>query len=165
MTRIFPARDYNGLGASDGALHNVTSPLGQNPFYSPTVFNYFEFDYVIPATTVLSPEFQLLNTATSVKKTNALYTLIFEGVTPNATDSLRGTSLDISGLLSHAVNDPTGNQLLDAASQQMMHGTLSTEHRNLILSAVQAVPATDPILRTKTVVYLIAASSQYQVQR
>jgi uncharacterized protein (DUF1800 family) len=165
LGRIFPARDYNGISLSDGALHAQSSLLGQNPFYSPTVFNYFNPDFVIPNTTILAPEFEILNTTTAINRTNVLYTLVFEGITPNATDSLRGTSLDFNEVLPAAEADPSGNRMLDVLNAKMLHGTLSPEHRTALLTAVAAVPAADPLKRVKTAVYLIAASSQYQIQR
>ncbi|HMJ07610.1 MAG TPA: DUF1800 family protein, partial [Pyrinomonadaceae bacterium] len=94
LTRLFPARDFNGESLSDGALGGHVTNLGQNPFNSPTVFNYFLPDYVVPGTTVIAPEFGLMNTGIAVKRTNLLSVLIFDGLTANATDSLRGTSLD-----------------------------------------------------------------------
>ncbi len=139
--------------------------MGQNPFYSPTVFNYFHPDYVIPGTTILAPEFELLNTGSAVSRTNFLYLFTFEGITPNATDSLRGTSLDYSEFVPFAEADATGGQLVDALNSKMMHGILSSQQRDLIVAAVQAVPSTDPLKRAKTAVYLLACSSQYQVQR
>jgi uncharacterized protein (DUF1800 family) len=165
LGRVFPAKNWLGDGPSDGALYNPTTALGQNPFYSPTVFNYFTPTYVVPSTTVLAPEFEILNTTTAISRTNVLYTLIFEGLTPNAGDSLRGTSLDISELVQLAQDDPSGNQLMDVLSLKLMHGTLSSQQRSSILNAVLAVPSTNPSLRAKTAVYLLAASSQYQIQR
>ena len=165
LARLFPARDFSGEYLSDGALSNYVKKLGQDPFYSPTVFNYFAPDYVVPGSTILAPEFELLNTGTAINRTNLLYTLIFEGFTPNAADSLRGTRLDLSEMVPFASADPTGGQLMDALNQKMMHATMSAEHREKILAAVLAVPASDALLRVKTAVYLIAASSQYQVQR
>lgn len=165
LARIFPARDYNGTSLSDGALSSHSTKLGQNPFNSPTVFNFFTPDYVVPGTTILAPEFEILNTGTAISRTNLLYTLIFEGLTANATDSLRGTSLDYSEVLPYAEADPTGGQLLDILNSKMMHGAMVAEQRNSIITALQAVPAANPLLRVKTAVYLIAASSQYQIQR
>ena len=165
LTRIFPARDYNGEGPSDGGLASSISPLGQDPFNSPTVFNYFSPDYIIAGTTVLAPEFEILNTGNAVKRTNLLHTLIFEGLPANATDSFRGTSLDFSEFLPAASGDPTGNQLLDLLNTRMMHGAMAQAQRDKILTALSAVPASNPLQRIKTAVYLIAASSQYQIQR
>jgi hypothetical protein len=165
LTRIFPAKDFNGVGPSDGALHSQTGALGQNPFYSPTVFNYFNAEFVVPGTTIRAPEFDILNTGMAVNRTNLLSVLIFEGITPNATDSLRGTSLDYNEVLPLTTDDPTGGQLLDFLNNRMMHGTLLPAHRSAILNAVQAVSPSNPMLRIKTAVYLIAVSSQYQIQR
>jgi uncharacterized protein (DUF1800 family) len=165
LGRIFPARDFNGTSISDGALSSHSTRLGQNPFNSPTVFNYFTPEYIVPGTTVLAPEFEILNTGTAINRTNLLHTLVFEGITANATDSLRGTSLDYSEVLPFAEADPNCGQLLDVLNTKMMHGAMVVEQRNSIITALQAVPASNPLLRVKTAVYLIAASSQYQIQR
>lgn len=165
LARIFPAMDYNKTARSDGALSSYSTQLGQNPFYSPTVFNYFSPDYNVPGTTILAPEFELLNTGTAVKRTNFLHVFIFEGVTANSTDSLRGTSLDYSEYVPVAANDPSGEQLVNYLNERMMHGAMVQEQREAILSAVAAVHASNPLQRVKTAVYLIAVSSQYQIQR
>ena len=165
LGRIFPAKDYNGENITDGALSGHLQPLGQNPFYSPTVFNFFSPDYIIPGTTVLAPEFEILNTGNGVKRINLLHTLIFEGLPANATDSLRGTSLSFGEFVPAAEADPTGNQLLDLLNARMMHGALTQQHKDKILPAVQAVPSSSPLQRVKTAVYLLAASAQYQIQR
>jgi uncharacterized protein (DUF1800 family) len=165
LGRIFPARDFSGENISDGGLAGHMTPLGQNPFNSPTVFNYYSPDYIVPGTTVLAPEFEILNTSNAVKRTNFLHTLIFEGLPANATDSLRGTSLSFSEFVPSASADATGNQLLDLLNVRMMHGALTQAQKDKILTAVVAVPSSNPLLRVKTAVYLLAASSQYQIQR
>lgn len=165
LARNFPAKSWDGLSLSDGGLSSSMIRMGQNPFYSPTVFNFFSPDFIVPGTTLNAPEFQLLNTSSAISRTNFLYTLIFEGITPNATDSLRGTSLDLSEAQAFSEADATGNQLMDFLNFKMMHGALTTEHRNAVLSAILVVPASNPLLRAKTAVYLLASSSQYQVQR
>lgn len=165
LARIFPAVGFNGENRSDGALASYANLMGQNPFNSPTVFNYYSPDYNVPGTTILAPEFELLNTNTSTRRTNFLHTLIFDGLTPNATDSLRGTSLTFTEFLPPTEADPTGVFLLDALNARMMHGRMSLAQRDIILQAVTAVPASNPMLRIKTAVYLIAVSSAYQIQR
>jgi hypothetical protein len=165
LCRIFPALSYNGDASSDGGLASYVSQLGQNPFNSPTVFNYFSPDFIVPGTTVLAPEFEILNTGNGVKRTNLLHTLVFEGLTANATDSFRGTSLNYAEFVPAAEADTTGNQLLDLLNARMMHGAMVQAQKDRILTAVLAVPSTNPLQRVKTAVYLIAASSQYQIQR
>ena len=165
LGRLFPAKSWDGSTLSDGGLSEPMVRMGQNPFNSPTVFNYFLPEYIVPGTTLNAPEFELLNTASAISRTNFLYILIFEGITPNATDALRGTSIDLSEAVAFAGADASGNQLLDYLNTKMMHGTLSAAHRSAILTAIAAVPANNPTLRAKTAVYLLSASSQYQVQR
>ena len=165
LSRMFNAVAFNGGGLSDGSLSISTNRMGQNPFYSPTVFNYFLPDYIVPGTTILAPEFGLLNTGLGINRINFLYSFIYFGLEPNATDSLRGTALNLSEAIAFADADASGNQLLDYLNNKMLHGVMSAAHRNLILNALAAIPVTNPTARAKTAIYLIAASSQYQVQR
>ena len=165
LGRLFPAKSWDGNSLSDGGLSFFMNKMGENAFYSPTVFNYYSPDFVVPGTTLNAPEFQLLNTNSAISRTNFISTLIFDGLAPNATDSLRGTSLDVSEAVAFAEADPSGSQLLDYLNTKMMHGALGTVHRNTVLTAVLAVPAANAVLRTKTAIYLLAASSQYQIQR
>jgi len=46
-----------------------------------------------------------------------------------------------------------------------LHGAMSTEMRDSIKVAVESLPAANPRARVRTAIYLIATSSQYQVQR
>jgi len=47
----------------------------------------------------------------------------------------------------------------------MMHGTMSDEMRSSIETAVSAVSSSNSLLRARQALYLVATSSQYQVQR
>jgi uncharacterized protein (DUF1800 family) len=165
LGRLFPAKSWDGNSLSDGGLSFFMEKMGQNAFYSPTVFNYYPPDYIVPGTTLNAPEFALLSTSSAISRTNFISVLVFDGITPNVTDSLRGTSLDLSEATAFAEADASGNQLLDFLNTKMMHGALLPEQRAAILTAVAAVPATNSLVRTKTAIYLLASSSQYQIQR
>lgn len=165
LGRNFPARSWNGQSITDGGLSDPMKKLGQNPFNSPTVFNYFPPDFVVPGTSLNAPEFALLNTSLATNRTNFISVLVFDGFAPNATDSLRGISIDLSEATEAAAADTTGNRLVDLLNYRLLHGTMSAEHRNSLLTAILAVPETNPALRAKQGVYLVAASSQFQIQR
>ena len=47
----------------------------------------------------------------------------------------------------------------------LLHGTMSAEMREIIRRAVAAVAASNSLKRARTAVYLVATSSQYQVER
>ena len=71
-----------------------------------------------------------------------------------------GTQPDWSALAAVA-GDP--NALLDKLSTLLLHGTMSAETRAAIIPAISAVP--DAPTRAKTAFYLVATSSQFQVER
>jgi len=149
------------LGAtSDGSgLRNPTSSMGQNLFFSPTVFSYFSPDYLIPGTTAFGPEFQIQTTSTVFQRYNFVNSLVF--------GSVGGTALDLTPLINLSQNPDNPGQLLDALNLYFLHGTMSSNMRQAILTAVNAVPAGANQLRdrARTALYLVATSSQFQVQR
>ena len=55
--------------------------------------------------------------------------------------------------------------LVDKVDRILMHGTLSSAAHDAIVTAVKAIKATDTLTRAKTAFYLVATSSQYQVER
>ena len=160
-------------GQSDGVLNSLTAGMDQDVFNSPTVFNYYPFDYVIPSTNLAGPEFAIMTTGTTLKRPNFVNQMIAPGgtTTPgipanNATlGTTCGTAVNITEFQTPAQNDLTGNQLVDALDKQLLNGSMSAGMRGEILTAVQAVAATNPLKRARTAIYLITTSSQYQVQR
>jgi uncharacterized protein (DUF1800 family) len=169
VLRIFNVRSFNGTAESDGDINRLPNGMGQNAFNSPTVFNYFPPDYVVPGTTVLAPEFGIYTTGTAIARANFANTMVMgTGIGVSNPNTPNGTSIDLSDLQAISTADTTGNQLLNQLNQRMMGGNMSNDMRNTIRTAVTAVPATSAanhLLRARTAVYLIATSSQYQVQR
>jgi hypothetical protein len=138
--------------------------MGQNVFYSPTVFNYYPPDYVVPGPGLNGPEFAILTTGTAIARANFMNTIIFNRVTVGA-NTLTGTAINLADMQALAAADTTGNRLLDTLNVKMMHGTMTAQNKATIMTAVNAVASTDPLTRARTAIYLIATSSQYQVQR
>jgi uncharacterized protein (DUF1800 family) len=169
MTNILRHFNVAGAGAnpqSDGNINSYAANLAQNAFNSPTVFNYYPPDYVVPGTTVLGPEFGIYTTGTAIGRANLMNTFLFGTIRNVALpDSPFGTSINLSEWQALAAADPTGHQLLDALNRKLMHGTMSAQMKETIRTAVTAVAANDPLRRARTAIYLIATSSQYQVQR
>ena len=166
MARHFDARSADRAALSDGVLTNETNAMGQIAFMSPTVFNFYPPDYVVPGSTFVSPEFGLLTSGTSVSRINFINTMVFNRIDVNAERRVtRGTSLSFADLQELSAADPSGNALMDDLNNRMMHGTMSAQMRSTILNAVLTVPASDPLQRAKRAVYLVATSSQYQIQR
>lgn len=164
---------------SDGVINNLSNNMAQNVWYPPTVFNYFPPDYVVPGTDVVGPEFGITNTGTSFARINSLNTLVFGQINfqqatttnpfPNAPC---GTSIDLTEEQAWSTADPTANALIEGLNNKMMYGTMSQQMKDQIRNAIigpnaqtPIIPANNPLARARQAVYLVATSSQYQVQR
>jgi hypothetical protein len=84
-------------------------------------------------------------------------------IAPDATViGATGTSLNMSSLQALAA-DP--EQLVAKLDSLLLHGTMSAQMKSAIIAAVNVIPASDTLTRARTAAYLVATSSQYQVQR
>jgi uncharacterized protein (DUF1800 family) len=162
--RHFGVKSADLATQSDGYVWQIIAPLGQFAFYSPTVFNYYPPDYVVPGPGLNGPEFAILTTGTAIARANFMNTIIFSRVTVGA-NTLTGTAINLAEMQALAAADTTSNRLLDALNVKMMHSTMTAQNKATIMTAVNAVAATDSLTRARTAIYLIATSSQYQVQR
>jgi hypothetical protein len=119
------------------------------------------------------PEFGIFSTGTALKRPNFIQQMVGAGTNPTnipannaGLGTTFGTSLSVARYQPLAQADPTGAFLVDTLNKELMHSSMSPQMRNHILQAVQAVTIADNGLkRTRTAVYLVTTSSQYQVQR
>ncbi len=166
LFRAMRAKSANGVSQSDGHVSWMAREMGQSVFRPPTVFSYYPQFYVAPPASagVLGPEFALMNANTSLRRANFVNQMTFwEGIPQDpADDTPYGTVLDFSELQLLAGNP--GN-LVDRLDRLLLHGTMSDELRASIQAAVSAVDPGDPLRRANQALYLVAVSSQYQVQR
>jgi len=166
LARLFDARSADRTALSDGVVTSATSPMGQIALMPPSVFNYYPPDYIVPGSSFNGPEFSLYTTGSAIARINFVNTIVFNGIPINAEARVtKGTSISFADLAAMAAADPSGNQMMDVLNIKMMHGTMSPQMRSTILNVVLTVPDWAPLLRAKRAVYLIATSSQYQVQR
>jgi uncharacterized protein (DUF1800 family) len=172
ILRAFNAQSANRSTQSDGALStctNCTRDQGEEIFKPATVFSYFPQAYLAPPTSagLLGPEFGIMDASTSLKRANFVNTIVFStfGVSCSASSCYQpnGTSIDLTELQQLA---PNPANLVDRLNRLLLHGTMSDDMRNSIVTAVGAVsPPTDTLKRARQALYLVATSSQYQVQR
>ncbi len=153
---------------------NVTSlstPLGQDIFNPPTVFSYFPSDFGLPGTSLVAPEFGLMDTSTTYQRANLVNTFFLansgNGIAASSPNRPTGTQFNYSSYQAMAAGcTGVGScQLVDALNASMMHGAMSSSMRTSIVNAVTGITSSDPASRTRTAIYLVATSSQYQIQR
>lgn len=175
--RAFNVKSFDKLSTSDGVLGSrggdFTGTLDQPIFQPATVFSYYQPGYEVPGTKILGPAFGILSTTTTLRRANNINSFLFLGgvstntsPTPANPDRPRGTSIDIAGLEALAGNPVDVVNALDAL---LLHGTMHPQMRTSIITAMNAINdanvATRNQKRARTAVYLVAASSQYDIQR
>jgi uncharacterized protein (DUF1800 family) len=174
--RAFNVKSFDKTTTSDGALDNrggnSTGSLDQPIFQPATVFSYYQPAYEVPGTKILGPAFGILSTTTTLRRANAVNTFVYSGVAPNTSptpaspDRPRGTSIDIANLEALAGNPPDVVNALDAL---LLHGTMNPQMRTSVLNAMNSINDTNVTTRNqkraRVAVYLIATSSQYDIQR
>jgi uncharacterized protein (DUF1800 family) len=175
MTHLL--RAFNAV--TDGVLvtsvnpGSFSTPLGQNVFNPPTVFSYFPADYGLPGTSLVGPEFGILDTSTTYARTNLMNTLFVanggQGIPISGVNRPSGTQISFASYQTLAANDLTSHQLVDALNTKLMHGTMSVAMNANIVATVNAITnanlTTQALQRTQTAIYLVATSAQYQVER
>jgi uncharacterized protein (DUF1800 family) len=148
---------------TDGAsLTDRVASLGERPYSSPSVFNFYPPDFTIPGTDLVSPEFGIHNTSTAVGRSNLVYSLLYGGIAsdptvPNAT----GTHIATTALEALA----TDNEALTSKVESLLlGGPLPAFAHSVVSKAVFLVPATNKAERVRMALYLTASSYYFQVQ-
>jgi uncharacterized protein (DUF1800 family) len=163
LLRVFNATSDGVLASSPFSYSN---DMGQDLFNPPTVFSYYPAGYGLPGTTLVGPEFGLLDTTTTYKRANFVNSLIIQGIGVSQPNRPTGTQVNFSSYQAMATNP---QQLVSVLNTSMMHGTMSGSMNANIVAAVTAITnanaTTQALQRTQAAIYMIATSSQYQVER
>ena len=175
--RAFNVKSFDKTTTSDGVLGNrsttdFTGSIDQPIFQPPTVFSYYQPGYEVPGTKILGPAFGILSTTTTLRRANNINTLIYSGVSSNTSptagspDRPRGTSIDTANLEALAGNPI---DVVDALDALLLHGTMHPQMRASIITVMNAINdanvTTRNQKRARAAIYLVATSSQYDVQR
>jgi len=166
-------RTFNGTSdgniTATGTRQGLLIEMGQNLFNPTTVFSYYPADLGLPGTNLLGPEFGILDTSTTYKRANFVNTLFMVGIPVSLPDRPTGTQVNYSSYQGILTGGGTPQNLVDALDTDMMHNTMSAAVKLSIVSTITAITnanaTTQAQQRTQTAIYLIATSSQYQVQR
>lgn len=157
-------RAFHG-SARNGRYHfpNPEGSFSQAALRSPTVFNFFEPDYVLPgalaAAGLYAPEYQIFTATTAVTVPNQLQNFIFTGSQPGEAQ----LTLRLDPLLPLA-RQPAA--LLDELSLVLCGGGLSEKTRAEITQVLaEAPPATSDLDRVRSALSLVVISTDCAVQR
>ena len=152
--------------SSTGGRYTITNPensLGQAALRSPTVFNFFHPDYVLPGALatngLVAPEFEITNATTTISVPNYLRGFIFFSASPTATT----ITLNLAAEQTLAA---TPSAQVDHLNAVLCGGNLPTATRDRIVTALNALPtSTTTLERAQTAILLVATSPAGAVQK
>jgi len=147
--------------ASYNTVSNYTSALGEKPYTSGSVFNFFPPNYVIPATTLNAPEFAQENTASAVLRLSLANTLVYNGVSGFTVDLSATSALGMTASQTGNAMTDSGN-LVDSLGIIFLHGQMPTQMRTDIVNHVSTL--TNIPERVRVATYLVITSSVYKVE-
>ncbi len=165
--RTFGARSQSGAW-DIGDMSNMPYGIGQAPFQSPSVFNFFRPGYV-PANSqaassdLVAPEFQIVN-----ESTVAMYVNFMRGVIDGGSWWARDIKADYADEIPLAHDSQA---LLDHLDLTLTAKQLSDDTRTIIKDALDAQAVTqdsaqeDKLKRIHIAVLLVMASNDYLAQR
>ena len=150
-------------GRGDGlGLSGLARNMGQDPYFAPTVFNFYQPDFQLPGTMLAAPPFQIYTEATAVNRANWANTVLFGTVSVPFGPAGTSVTIDMAPLDALAA-DPAA--LVNALDQALLHGSMSSGMRSTIVDAVTRISATRPRARVQNALYLVATSAQFNVSR
>jgi uncharacterized protein (DUF1800 family) len=159
--------------ATDGQRpHSMTWQHSQSLFQSPSVFNYYPADYTLVGSDLPAPEFGIYSTAEFLNRANTVNDLLYsvdqswapewwgpQPYVPNATGT---QSPPLTAFLADAANSDV---LVERLNQLFLHGTMRTDMRKSLVTAVNKIAPTNALRRVKMAVNLILVSVDYQIQK
>jgi uncharacterized protein (DUF1800 family) len=148
--------------ASYNTLSNYSNPLGEKPYTSGSVFNFFPPNYVIPGTTANAPEFGQENTASAVLRLTLANSLVYNGISGFTVDLSATSAL---GMMASATGNATtdSTNLVNALANIFMHGQMPAQMQTDIVNHVATI-VNNPAERVRVATYLVITSSQYKIE-
>ena len=165
-------RAFNG--ASNLGRYTISNPegsLGQAALRAPTVFNFFEPNFVLPgavaAAGLYAPEYQILTDTTALTQPNFYYTYIYN--TRSTTDMSQQTiGLNLADWLPLA---RTPQQLVDSVNLLLTSGNVPKAAVDRMVAAITAMPVgtatntANDLERVRSAIYLAITSPYGAIQK
>ncbi len=154
-------------GTSDGVyLAAQSGAMGQSIYTPGSVFSFYPPGYALPGSAALQgPQFGVHNTTTSVAAFNYAYALLNTTNGIGADASVKGSTGTQVNLTALSALAATPAAMVDKLDALMTHSTLTASEKTAIVTAINAVAATDTLGRARMAAYLVAASPRYLITR
>jgi hypothetical protein len=140
---------------TDDEIDYTGKEFGENLWWAPTVFGFFSPSYTIPGTSIVSPEFGLLNNISIVQKTEFLWQVI--------TMQTGGYTADYAPNSWLFQNFTTVPAMIDALNHLVYHGQMSQQEQAAITSYCSQLNPFDTQLQLRSAVFLALNADSYNV--
>jgi uncharacterized protein (DUF1800 family) len=154
FTNTSSVGDYSGLS-------NYTNALGEKPYTSGSVFNFFPPNYVIPGTTANAPEFGQENTASAILRLTLADNLVNNKISNFKVDLSATSALGLTASKTGVALTDSGN-LVDSLGIIFMHGQMPADMQTAIVNHVATLSNIAERVRVAT--YLVITASQYKIE-
>jgi uncharacterized protein (DUF1800 family) len=157
-------RAFN-VSASSGRfiVNNANFSFSQAPLYAPSVFNFFSPFWsqtgAIENAGLVAPEFQITTDTTVITSANKIRSAVYQQPNVNNPDLL---VLDLS-MQTQLASNPA--MLVDSLNTLLMSGQMSAGMRNIVINAVNQIPAASALERAQTAVHLIVTSPEFVIEK
>jgi len=179
MNKAFDNSTLSGNHRND--MNYVQEFLDQKPNTSPSVFNFFQYDYQpigpIEQAGLMAPEFQITNTKTITGYIKGLFRWVINENPADEYDLYSGEEnstydnevamWDISDEVLLAQDDHL-HILIDRLNLLVAQGRISSTNEAFIINAIKEFPAEDADdleLRTRLAIYLVMSCPEYLINR
>ena len=161
-------KGFNGNpinGSVFTTMEDYYNATGQSALYSPSVFNFFSPFYSplgdIGNAGLVAPEFQVLNSSTSIGYVNHTNWILFTDEYLSSEEGDSTVDVNLSTEWNLADTNPTA--LVDRLNIVLASGQLSTNTKNTIINAISQLSDTDD--RLDLAMYLVMISPDCAIQK
>lgn len=145
-------------------INRLESYLGQHPYRSPTVFNFYLPEFSpsgeIRSQGLVAPEFEILDDSTGLRTFQIMNGLVENGLAPPIGPRNHDAFLDYTPLEPLAA-DATG--LVSYLNLYLTNNSLGEPEQTAIITAVEALPDSQTDARIKRALTLIAIAPSFNV--
>jgi len=152
-----PDRNYAG---GDG--YEVFQQIRQYPMNAPSVFNFFQPNYVpngeLKEAGLVAPEFQITTSTTIIEIKNLIAWWVESGHIEDSVGNLVPQSITFEQELAIASSTQA---LLNRIDTLLTYGTLTEQTRSIVRQVIDNEP--DPLSKVRKAIYLIATSPDFAI--
>jgi hypothetical protein len=152
--QLFAMSALEDSGSDDQVLYTAGT-LGENWWYSPTVFYFFSPSSNVPGTSIHSPEFMLFNNLSAIQRSQVLWGIV-SSTLPGYTNDYKPTSW----LFQNFQTVPT---MIDALNHLLYHGQMSQTEQAAITAYCAQLNSKDLSLQLESAVFLGLNADSYNV--